>query len=173
MSDKVVYRSTHPEVLAAWEAKKQKMTDVYEQRRKLLDELGFEGRPALITDTQIHGVQFAGADIPAGWRADYQFGNAIIPNKRTKIGKQIAKRFEELHTPNPRALVGMPGTDVELGRWAECGLREMDGALFVTWPRPIDEKRIDLDRWERVKLSEFYATVEAHEAAQAENGGGS
>lgn len=171
MSDKTVYRSSHPDVLSAWETTERKHQSIGILRRTLLDELGFEGRPGLITDTHLLGVEHRPehGPIPEGWRQDSRTPEAIVPDRRRSLGKKIAVRFEALRMPDPRSFPGMPGTCVTGGRFLECSVREMDGALYVGWSHPIPEKHLDLDRWERVKLSEYYAAKEAaDEAAQAE-----
>jgi hypothetical protein len=173
VSDKTVYRSTHPEVLAPWEETEKAAEKIGKLRRAVLDELGFEGRAGLITDRDLLGVEHRAehGPIPEGWRKDSRTHDAIVPDRRRKLGKGIAQRFEQLRMPDPRRFQGMPGSCITGGTWLECGVREMGGALYVWWSQPIPESKVDLDLWERVKLSEYYAAVEAHEAAQAEQGG--
>ncbi|MFD9950545.1 hypothetical protein ACFWYW_57545 [Nonomuraea sp. NPDC059023] len=174
MSDKVVYRSTHPDVLAAWGFAARAREEWADQMKAFLDEHGLGKRTVWTYNVtgEVFGIEDNGDDIPDGWRVDSRTGH-LMPKLATKRGKAISARLKELPQPDPRAsMPGMPAECfVSLARLV-CGLAELGGALYATWSREISESEVDASLWERVKLSEYYAAVEAHEAAQAVTVGG-
>ncbi|MGI5155773.1 hypothetical protein [Microbispora sp. CA-102843] len=177
MADLTVYRSTHPGILAAWDKAHEQAEQIGRQRRQLLDELGFEGRPALIDGRRMVGVQHTAehGPIPEGWRRDQHTDGAIVPDRRRATGKAIARRLDALTMPDFRRMLpgGMPqmAWDLESGKihWPSFAL--MEGAVYVRWgcdPEKAEKgDRIDPEIWERVKLSEYYTVVERTEQAQA------
>jgi hypothetical protein len=178
VSDKTVFRSTHPDTLAAWDDVHKRAEEVDRARRTLLDELGFEGRPGFIGDIGIYGVQHLDehGPVPDGWRRDANTYEAIVPDRRRKIGKEVGEKFEALNMPDLRkALPGrMPVTvlNLEISKRHWPAIKRFDDAVYVVWgcdPEKLERgDRIDSKVWERIKLSEYYAVVEAAEAAQAE-----
>jgi hypothetical protein len=175
MDDPIVYRSTHPDVLAHWE--KTGSADAQnawrEQVRDVLAELGFSRDRKFATtsgfrDTEVTGVEYPeGEDIPVGWKRNRDLSTAITPDKRRAAGKRAAARLAEVTMPNPRhAMPGeMPGacfagTGMALMR---PGIARHGDAVYVTWSRELEQPTADnLDPavWERVKLSEYYAAKE-------------
>lgn len=171
MADKTVYRSTHPDVMAAWRTAQEQAIEIGRQRRELLDSLGFVGIRALTTDTHILGVEHLAGEIPAGWRRDRQTSMAIVPNRRTKAGAEVGRQLDRLTMPDPRLILigGMPHMvwpDDEV-RTYWPGRRLLDGAVWVTWGCDPEKSgrtvTIDPEVWQRMKLSEYYAAVEAAE----------
>lgn len=175
MSDKAVYRSGHPDVIAVWDKAHKRAEEVGRARRALLDELGFEGRPALISDTAMLGVQHLPehGPIPEGWRRDSSTYEAIVPDRRRKLGKEIGKRLNALSMPDLRKLLpgGMPSMawDLENSKVHWAALKRFADAVFVVWgcdPEKAERGvKIDADLWHRIKLSEYYAIKEAAEEA--------
>lgn len=173
MAERTVYRSTHPDALAAVQNAQDGHRAAEAARRALLDELGFTGRRGLITDQALIGVEHRPEDgpIPPGWRRDRRTDNAIVPDKRKAVGKAIWARLQDraLRSPNLRAMLpgGMPqrALDFDAGRSYEPGIRMIDGAVYVTWsadPELIERgDKIDPETWERIKLSVYCAAVEA------------
>lgn len=170
MGDLNVYRSTHPDVLATWHATLAAIEAWRPKVETLMEELGVGGRKILYDriSGQVHGVSRDGDTIPAHWRYD-QRKHCLVPRRSTKQGKAIGAHLDTMRRPDPRNLKGMPATTFAADEPAllTCGLEEMDGALYVIWSAPIREAEIDPEVWERIKLSEYYGVVEAHEAAKA------
>jgi hypothetical protein len=182
VSDKTVYRSTHPDVLKVWDDAHKRAEEIDKARRALLDELGFEGRPGLIDDVGIYGVQHLDehGPVPDGWLRDRRTEGAIVPDRRRKLGREVAGKFKGLTMPDLRRLLpgGMPSTvlHLEISKRFWPAIKRFDDAVYVVWgcdPEQLERAdRINSEVWERVKLSEYYAAVEVHEAAQAEQDGG-
>lgn len=175
----VAYRSSHPDVLAHWEATGTPAQAAWRERVKAtLAELGVPGRNFVLTDgwngISVTGVEYADADpVPEGWRRDKRSSlpDTIVPAQRTKVGKGIAERLAGLNMPNPRLKLpgGMPSSAEAKGEVAFLRPRveRYGGAVFVGWskePADPDLAKVDSAVWERIKLSEYYAVLEAEEA---------
>ncbi|WP_068922152.1 hypothetical protein [Planobispora rosea] len=166
-SDRAVYRSTHPDVLKIWNDYDATAEEWQERINAFLAEHGFTGRNVHFNTTtnSIYGVKHDDGEVPAGWRIDRKYGY-LVPRLTSKAGKVIDAQLGELRRPDPREMVpGMPKNCLAGRHFMTCAMRSMAGAIYVTWPRPIPESQVDLSIWERVKLSEYYAVVEAEEAA--------
>jgi hypothetical protein len=187
MPDLVVYRSEHPDVLAViadFEAE-HKAWD--EKAHALLAELGFADRAWMVRHLsdgmRITGVAVRDGDRenpPAGWKVAEGDRPVLTPDKRRKAGKDAQARIDKCQPPtHPRVrLPGMPGVYFSEHRIHYPNLRDLgDGAIYVEWSTEVpelaadgDDKRrasgVDLGIWQRIKLSEFYAAVEAHEEAE-------
>ena len=175
MNDPIVYRSTHPDVLAHWEktGSVEAQKAWRERVNEALAELGFPGRKFATTsgfkDTEVTGVEHPeGEDAPVGWKRNKDLPSAIVPDKRRAAGKRAAARLAEVTMPNPRSRMPgeMPGacfagTGMALMR---PGIARHGDAVYVTWSRELEEPtadNIDTAVWERVKLSEYYAAKES------------
>lgn len=149
----------------------------------------------------ISGVEYHDDDpIPDGWRLRWFRETAVlVPHRGTNLGRAAAAKVQGCPVPNlPQAdLPGMPGDRIfDDSRMRSPGLREMAGAIWISWGAtglpeiPADgpereehlgddeqQRRVrladhvDLAIWERVKLSAYYAAVEAQEEAQGKSGG--
>jgi hypothetical protein len=176
-ADKVVYRSTHPDVLAHFESTAS--ADAQNAWRKrveaLIAQLGFPGR-RFATASGFEGRHVTGVahpqdeDIPEGWRRDSKLPEAITPDRRRAAGKRIAKRLEDLPQPNPRKAMpgGMPDMAFGAAALMRPGVARYGDAVYVTWSGELDKtdaQHIDSAAWERVKLSEYYAAKEQQDAA--------
>lgn len=178
MADLAVYRSTHQDVLAIWHSAHEQAKDIGRKRRALLDELGFEGRQALIAEHNIIGVEHRQEDgpIPEGWRRDSRTAGAIVPDRRRAVGKKLGKRLDGLTMPDLRKIMpgGMPHMvwNLAVNKLHWPGFEFMGGALYVKWgcdPAQVERaETLDLEVWERVKLSEYYAAVEREAEAVAD-----
>lgn len=195
MPDECAYRSTHPDVLAAWEKRCTDSVAWNEAVFAWCDELGIPRRIMLAGD-QLTGFPDPGtAAIPDGWRITERRGaQVMVPDQRTKVGKAAAKRLRDFpRHPVASDLPGMPDEVwVPAGRFdGACAIHRAqgvtlhDGALWVRWqlrPEVVEAPRGGLPNtmpdfrrqvfdgalWERVKLSEYHAAVEeAAEAAKA------
>lgn len=180
-ADPIVYRSTDPAVLAAVEAAWQAIGDYAKQIRATLDGLGLGEYKHWSADGGWHPGEFRGIDIPQdqfppdGWRMK---GDFAVPDKRKAAGKRAWKALSEVRHPGDprRALIGMPPDLLTPGGYQSCGLRRINSAIYATW-RNCDpagavgsfsaaSSEIDASLWERIPLSEYYAAVEADEAAE-------
>ena len=173
MSGLTVYRSTHPDALRRWHATTEAMDAWSEKMQATLITLGVDGREVWYDQVsgRIIGLGHTGGDdVPEGWRVDARTGY-LVPRRSTKAGKQIAAVLDGMRRPDPRALPGMPAQVMAGVHFLTCGLEYMGGALYVRWSRPIPEKLVDSAIWERIKLSEYYAALEAHQAQEAAEAG--
>ena len=171
-TDQTVYRSSHPATLATWHDTHKLADEIGERRRALLDALGFEGRTALVNDRRLVGVEHREqhGPIPEGWRHDPSVSGAIVPDRRRKVGKDVGKKFDELTLPDLRRSLpgGMPEMAIGDGKahWPSIAL--IADAIYVKWrcdPEKVERgNRIDPEMWQRIKLSEYYAVVEAAQA---------
>ena len=184
MTMKVVYRSRDPRVLAVIESFEAETKAWAEKAAALLAELGFGDRKWMVQrppdGMRITGITVRDGDRenpPPGWRIIDHAGPALRPNRRLKAGKEAQTRIDQCQPPkHPRArLPGMPGcyfsaTAIHFPNLGDLG----DGAVYVDWSTRVPELTADLDPkekkrrggvdlaiWERVKLSEYYAAVEA------------
>ncbi|MFI7449578.1 hypothetical protein ACIBQX_18925 [Nonomuraea sp. NPDC049714] len=160
--DLTVYRTTNADVLKRWHETAKAREAWGEQMKAFLAEHGFGKRQVWTINITgyIAGIEHDDGDVPEGWRID-RYGR-LVPRRSTKAGKAIAAKLDALRQPDPRAsLPGMPGECLVSLALLTCGLRVIDDALFATWSQPIPEERVDLDIWERIKLSEYYAAIEA------------
>jgi hypothetical protein len=171
MPDLTVYRSTHPTVLAARDTHKQAVTQWRAEATKLLTELGFPGRQ-WITGTAFGDRWLIGITPrdhielpPRGWRRARVDGHDVFkPDRRTSGGKAIATRLIACKPP-AEPNVNLPGMPAEIedpahNRVHEPGIREMDGAVWVTWSIAPPARRVDPALWEPIRLSVYYAAVE-------------
>ncbi len=179
-----VYRSTHPDVLAAVATYRAAMADWHERTAALLTDLGFVGRDLLVATTLGHrhitGVEFKPGDpIPEGWRRQGK-GSAtrLVPRLGLKAGKAIARRIDEAKPPADvrTDLPGMPAHRWNGSAFDTPALHEIDGAVWLVWPYELKATAVVGDTrsdyvqvrmWERVRMSEFHAALEAKEAANA------
>lgn len=172
MPDLVVYRSTHPDVLASIEAYRAAMVTWQAAAAALLTELGFTDRGFVVATAfgfrWITGVEYRDGDcIPDGWRrVERGKSQGLVPDKRRKVGKKAHARMEDTQPPADlrASLPGMPGEQLIGGASLTPALREMAGAVWVSWRNEVSG--VDPEIWERVKLSEYYALLEAEEASQ-------
>lgn len=167
--DLTVYRTTHPDALAAWHTAAEARQVWGEQMKAFLDEHGFGDRNVYISHHgRPLGITHADGDpVPDGWRIDSRTGH-LMPRLATRAGKKIEARLGELRQPDPRH--NMPGMPMECfvsRALLTCGMRIIGGALYVEWGRLIPEDLIDLKVWQPVKLSEYYRALEANEEAEA------
>jgi hypothetical protein len=171
-ASKVVYRTSHPDALAAWHSAAAAREAWADQMKAFLDEHGFGNRSVYIGHSgRVLGINHEqGDDVPDGWRVDSRTGH-LMPRLAKKAGKAIDARLAELHQPDPRdAMPGMPKECFVSLALLTCGLALIEGALYATWSRPIPEDQVDLTVWERIKLSEYYAAVEAQQDVPQEAG---
>jgi hypothetical protein len=181
MSDPTVYRSRDPEVVQAWIDATDAISGYVQQTQRVLDACGLAGYQAYRHSSGWSPGRFSGLAVPegekapAGWRMLERYA---VPDKRTKAGKQVAAALDAVKHPGDPLLklTGMlPDAQSGRGGFSSPGVRLMENrtAVYVTWSFNPEGRHsflggrdaaIDFSRWERVKLSEYYAEAERHEA---------
>lgn len=179
MADKYVYRSDHPDVLAAWERWDDESLAFHNAIQDAKKEWGFPPDAScsyLTTRTmRVVGVKPFGDNArrpPEGWRLDTKHW-LWVPFRSRKEGKAIAKLMDSLTCEKVTSyLPGMPAEHWQGLTFRHPGVRAMAGALWVTWSVDLDAVRntlvkkdeapYDHEIWQRVPLSEFYAKVEIY-----------
>jgi hypothetical protein len=178
--DLIVYRSRAPEVLEAHKAAREATRTYAKQTQAVLDAAGVGGYKVWLSTGHWDYGAFRGIDIPEGqevprgWRKAKDFA---VPDKRTKAGRETGAALRAVkHPGDPMAQVpGMPLDILTPGGFQSPGVRVLEdgAALYVTWRRDPNEAQgsfsgkyepVDTTLWGRVKLSEYYAAVEAAEA---------
>jgi hypothetical protein len=179
MSVEVVYRTTDPEIKAAWDA----FCEAYKRWQaaclSFAAEQG-EGREPIIMsgwgDRRLAGLSHkANQLVPDGWRiVPRSWPQYIVPLRKTKAGRELSDRMQALRLPawTPPA---MPDSIWTGNSVFHPGMETHGGVLYIVWGTDIESSKIesgaagfskeqfDPARWERVKLSEFYAAREAEE----------
>lgn len=187
MTDLTVYRSRDPRVLAVIESFEAEQKEWTEKAKSLLADLGFVDRNWMVTHHS-YGMSITGVgpresdneNPPTGWRLVDRGGLVLTPDKRRKSGKEAQARIDACRPPeHPRVrLPGMPPSHFGPGHIYYPNLSEHgDGAIYVEWStRSLPEipaggqdgersrHGVYLAIWARVKLSEYYAVLEAEEA---------
>jgi hypothetical protein len=183
MADPFVYVSRQPEVVGAWLAGEEALRAYVKQTRAVLNERGLGEYKVWRSTSGWRPWEFRGLDVPQdefapeGWRLN-KSREFAVPDKRTKAGKQIAAALAAVkHPGNPGDdLPGMPADVLVGGGFQTPAIRLLEDrtALYVAWrtdPAGCRESfrsrsvAIDRDLWERAKLSDYYAAVEAYEAS--------
>lgn len=174
MSPEVVYRSSHPDVLAHWNRQPEFHMAWQKKVADALTELGFEMTSRfLVSGRDLAGVAWpSDAELPDGWRRDRKMSEAIVPDRRLSAGRKAAAVLDEVRQPDPRDDLpgGMPSEAFASMSRLFPGIAELGGFIVVTWSKNLDAgdaERIDPEVWERVPLSRYWAM---REAAEAEGG---
>lgn len=171
MSDDTIYRSSHSDILAAWEQAQETWRAYVAQRAAQVEAWGFTDRPMYVTRS-VFGDRVAGfgyltgeQQAPDGWRRER--GKAwMAPARTTPRGKVIGREFDAVaQVPNLRRSFerfGMP-TTLSVGglRITTYEAELYDDAVWVRWHDAEPSSEPPAEFWERVKLSEFYAMVES------------
>lgn len=167
-----VYRTTDPELLAAWDVAAEKY-------RKWVDEVGdfceqhsgdrryysssiwgeryFDGPLAPVLDD----------DLPIGWRRDRKHPERMLPNRRTPEGRELAKQMDGLRRAPTlsAALAGMPRDVQGPGRRDgsftshSCGAERRADDIEVTWGIAVPADKVD-ERWTKIALSQWHGERE-------------
>jgi hypothetical protein len=175
MSDLFVYRSSTPEVVAAWEAACGAIDAYVKQTGDILREAGL-GDYAVYRRNDSSLGKFAGLAVPegeeppAGWRMNRDYA---VPNKRRKTGRDIEAALNAVRHPGLPSghLPGMPSHFFSgMGlRYPGVRLLEDTTAVYVQWSADPEQATrgctdtVDTAIWERVPLSRYYAEAERAE----------
>lgn len=185
-ADLVVYRSTHPDVLATWDELREHRREIGAKLHEFARAVDPERDRNIVGDGSGERVNGLAHDpdwpVPAGWRVVNRGLLHIVPRLSTKAGKAAAERLSRLQPQDPRhvlsvkhgipsAFFGGSGDSMPGIRFYSPGVQQLGDALYVTWARQPEEPH-DPAKWEPVKLSEYYAAIEA-EAGGAKVGAAS
>ena len=190
-TQKAVYRSTHPEVLAAWDDTQQRHRELAEKVKALRAE--FPNHPPMVyrysdraqfshlsfhEDMPSIGNDFGPPPEPEGWRIKKEGRSTYlgwVPDKRTKAGKAMAARLAEIKVTGMGHFPGMPTTVLEGNHWYSHGSVVHDGVAYAHWGCSFADvessnwsRGLDTDMWQRCRMSEFWMAKEAHDAESAE-----
>lgn len=166
-----VYRSDHPDVIAAWADSQAAYEAQREARAEALVRWGFAANQSVyVVNTALSGHRWAGIawtsdeDPPAGWRRDKDDREFLVPHRRSALGKRVDAEFAALaRTVEPRRALsplGMPAIAMGAGTVSTYAARLTDGVVWVGWASPPVEGP-DPTWWDWAPLSEYYALVEA------------
>ncbi|RCG27218.1 hypothetical protein DQ384_26220 [Sphaerisporangium album] len=172
-ADLTVYRTRLPGVLQLWQHLAHADDAWNTEVKAALSELDMAGRKVIVDEYTgaIIGVEHDGGDPPAGWRVHRKLGH-LVPNRSITAGKRIDQVLDRLRRPDVRdRLPGMPRQHWGGPALLTCGVAvhedEHGPALYATWPGSIPDELVDGEIWERLRLSVYYAVLEAEEDAKA------
>jgi hypothetical protein len=174
------YRSTAPDVLEAWREWQRRAVKFHDECWNLARLLGPDRSPVgshSWGDRRLDGVSHdPNAPVPVGWRLVTKRGEPyVVPLKNRKSGAALAAAIEAVRLP----VLKLPGMPERI--WEGNAISYPSGglfadAMFIAWdvePERVEdgksrfgEERFDAERWSRIKLSEFFAAQEAHEAGE-------
>lgn len=165
------YKSTDAEVLAAWEAAQQGFRDFDKARDEWAagfpDHEPFVLRsPDAVFLVGLHHER-DGESPGEGWRlTNHRTGYACwVPDKRTKLGKELAATIKTLRAKHVEKIPGMPMLTIVENHFYSPGVIVHEATAYVNWTSSFAEVeregKVDETRWERIKRSEFYAAKEA------------
>jgi hypothetical protein len=160
-----IYRSSHPDVLAAWD-KARDDEDAYNQRLATqMKAWGFDHTKIYVSSSawgapRLMAIVHHG-ELPTGWRNEGgRDSGRIVPYRKNK---ELAAQFDALVImPSVRKALrseGMPDHAFRSLSVTAPGISRRDDTVWVHW-RDVEPEGVG-DKWERVKLSDFYAMVEA------------
>jgi hypothetical protein len=169
-----VYRTTDPAIVAAW----HEANEAVQQWRNKVGDFAesVTGHSAAwfngFLDSQycVGLVASEGATVPNGWRRHKNQPTRIVPDKRTKVGKQAARDFDGLgREPSVRSVLkGMPVT--VRGEYLPSGAHKshtfgltakVAGEITVHWGVEVPVDQVDSAIWRKVPLSAYHAEREA------------
>lgn len=165
MSGGAFYRSTHPDVVAAWDDTQRRYREWHAATGAFIARYpGRHGRQRR-SGSSLWFVGLDGETKPdVGWRFS---GGTWVADKRTKAGKALAGEIAALEVTSLGRLPGIPLViiSVEDGMWHDPGIRCIDGVVWVSYGCSAEEvergKGVDSVLWDRVKASEYYAAIES------------
>ena len=168
-----VYRTTDPELLAAWDEAVECKWQWNDAVAEFCEKHSGDRRS---WQSNFLGIEYfdgplvpADDVVPVGWRRDRKRRGMMRPNRRTPEGKEIAKAMAGLsRAPSfDAALQGMPSTvdgehDPQEGshRIHSCGASRRDTYLEVTWGVKVPAEQVDA-RWVRIPLSQWHLEKES------------
>lgn len=190
----IAFKSESVEVLAAmeeWRAKRRRLNDEAGSVARELDPDGGRELLTLVSGLQIYspGLKALDGDTdnpPHGWRTKWiavRGGSemALVPDKRTKVGKAAAETLAGLRSSAVPTLPGMPTETWEHRDSNRFTIHyphivEFEGGILVRWgadPRECGFQGPAAEavgaQWEEVRLSVFYLAAESLEDKENSN----
>ncbi|MDV6267034.1 hypothetical protein [Rhodococcus globerulus] len=177
-----VYRSTDPEVLNAHRVARDAWAEHSMKVHAYAESVTGDKRTwtsRFLSQEYFDGLYLdVNTEVPELWRRDRREPRRIVPNRKTKEGREVAAEFKKLgRFPNLRAaLPGMPSTvsgerDARKGTTTEhtCGVelvsvpeREVE-VVEVTWGCIVPPEKVG-SQWRKVLLSQWHREQEAKAA---------
>lgn len=179
MSEGIAFSSSAPEVLEAWEKWKAHREDVRVRRDAMIERFG---RGLMVNRSGFgHGTRVVGFERLDGDKGGDVVGEhgelrvpvknyepTVVPNIRRKAGKDLRTELDTLNEDAPE-LPGMPGWHLVGLTVLAPALMEHEGVLWARWADDVTEVvtggKTDSTLWTTRPLSEYFAAVEAKEAA--------
>ena len=178
------YKSSDPSIVAAWEEWLAARTAIPAQWQAFVDEVAPGYSFLAYSRGGMVGLKPADdGKVPEHWRVEHwRTTDVLLPDRRSKVGKALAKRLDEMPQIPSCALPGMP-TEVWEHDGTSGGMRirgfgafAYDGAVYVSWECVVEDNpkaeilgdKLDRSKWQPLKLSEYYAAQEAMEGDQTE-----
>lgn len=169
----VVYRTNDPAIVAAWDAELARRDALRTEARAYIASVDPDRRRTAVGNRGefvILGLSHQQDwPTPAGWTAKRSPLWHVVPNRRTKAGKEAAAALRHFSPGDPRAVLyadgtGMPSPDFTYldgaMRYVEPGVQNLGDWLYVTWAAE-PTGPVDATRWETVSLSMYYAARES------------
>lgn len=175
MSEESAFRSSHPDVLAAWAdsvSRRQAWTEAVGRFvKENPDHKGLETSWA----TRLAFVGLRGEEKPGPeWRyvSERDFW---VPDKRTKAGKALSQQCDELAIFGLWNLPGMP-TELMIDNHrllSPGGFEAADGTIWLHWGcsaervgtgSPLGGSDLNLEIWESAPLSAYHLALETRTA---------
>ncbi len=105
-------------------------------------------------------------DPPTGWRVDAGHGH-WVPDKRTKLGKQLAAEMAEVKLSSQSKPLDkfIPMEHHDGPRWYSAGCQYIAGAVYVTHNAAFQFESNEY--FQQIPLSQYYAALETEEKAGA------
>lgn len=168
-----VYRSTHPEVLGAWEEQNARHVAWHDAVKEFRSEYPDHKPCAVNWGDAKHLLGLTGAESPGPvWRF-MKARDCWVPDKRTKAGKALAARIDALRVTGLGSFPGMPHEIWEHApEWYSHGLQVIAGVVWVTWSEKLTYEKVEATKtfdpayWERARGSEYLRAVEDADLAE-------
>lgn len=173
------YRSTHPDVLAAWDDSQRRYRETHESIRAICERFDAQAMVSSGSTYALAGIVTSDGEPPEGgtalWRRDRRVG-AWVPLRKTKEGEALGKEFDACSARNLGVVPGLPlyvRDKAEMFRFRGAQVFGDGGAVWACWMHcdhedVVDDKTwgsLDESMWQQAKRSEFYAAQEAHQGA--------
>lgn len=163
------YRSSHPDVLAAWHDTQQRYREAHAAIGAFAKR---HNREATAYKSRRYRIASLVGEKPEGpWRYAARIGG-WIPHRGSKAGKALGTEWDALSCDNLGNLPGMPSNTHgnDMFSLVSPGMFEADGAVWLEWRCSHDAvessgwgKPYDPATWERAKASAYHLARESTE----------
>lgn len=167
----VVYRTTDPGILAAWDTEAARRDDLYREAVKFAGLVDDKHRNLVgVAHETFTGLTHqADWPVPTGWKVGARaHAHGIVPDKRLKAGQHAAAVLERLSPGNPRDVLYRTGVGLPTSffgildggmRYIQPGVMRTNDALYTTWA-VAPPGAVDTAKWHTVPLSAYYTARE-------------